>query len=830
LLANGQAVHLGPHAFDLLVALVEQSGHLVTKDELLGRVWSRVVVEENTLQAHISALRKVLGASAITTVSGRGYRFSQEVILIGAAAGSSASALKHNLPHALTSFIGREKEMAELAQLLGTARLLTLTGAGGCGKTRLAIELARQRAHAYPDGACLVELAALSDAALVPDTVAAVLGIKEKAGARVIDTLTEYLASRSALLVLDNAEHLIEACAQLSESLLRRCARLVILVTSRERLGITGELIYRVPSLSMPDEEADTTPESIAAYESARLFIERARLQLPQFAVNTQNSAAVASICRRLDGIALALELAAPRVRTLSVEELSRGLDHRFELLTGGSRTALPRHRTLRALINWSYDLLTDAEKAMLRTVSVFVGGWTLEAARKVFDVDQPDGSNVLDLLTSLVDKNLIAVDAHDGATRYSMLETVRDYARERLSETSEQARLQDRHLAFFLALAEQANREKSDAGAAAWLDRLETERDNFRSALSWSIESPTDDASVRLAGALCWFWLVRGHVTEGRHWLGATLGAPGPKPDYVALTYALRGASLLAQRQDDHVAARRAAEESLAILTQAGDRRGMARSWQSLGVVAHSQADYRSARDCYEQALALFRELDDGEGIHVVLSNLGHVALNEGRYDEAGLRLAESVAVGRKVNDWHLPHALTALGATTHHQGNPELARRQLTEALEAWRKRGDPEGTAWALDELAIVALDGGDHPGALSLLREALVIKRDLGHRTAIAATSLSRFGRVAVALGESVAAARFWGQARRLREDSGSVAPTSPQYERRIAELRAAMGEEAFHVAWDEGRAMTLDQAVDYALEFGSGGPTEQPKRR
>ena len=367
LLESGTLVHLRPHALDLLLAFAERAGQLVTKDELLKRVWRSVVVEENTLQAHISALRKVLGSEAIATVSGHGYRFTQQVIQIAAGASSSASTPKHNLPHALTSFIGREKEITELSQLLASARLLTLTGSGGCGKTRLAIQLAKQRAHAYPDGAWLVELAALTDAALVPQTVASVLSIKEKVGSSLIDTIAEHLASRALLLVLDNAEHLIDACAQLAESLLQRCERLVILVTSREPLTITGELIYRVPSLSVPDEKTDTKPESVAAYESARLLIERARLQRPDFAVTPQNSAAIASICRRLDGIALALELAAPRLRTLSVEELSRRLDRRFELLTEGSRTALPRHRTLRALIDWSFDLLTDAEKAMLR-------------------------------------------------------------------------------------------------------------------------------------------------------------------------------------------------------------------------------------------------------------------------------------------------------------------------------------------------------------------------------------------------------------------------------------------------------------------------------
>ena len=831
--ASGKVVHLGPHAFDLLVTLAERSGHLVSKDELLGRVWGKVVVEENTLQTHISTLRKVLGPNSIATVSGRGYRFTLEVTPFDAAAPASARASKHNLPHDLTSFIGREREIAELTQLLGRARLLMLTGAGGCGKTRLAIELAKRQTHAYSEGAWLVELAALTDGALLPQTVATALSIQEKVGARITDTIAENLASCALLLVLDNAEHLIEACAQLAESLLRRCERLVILVTSREQLSVTGELVYRVPSLSVPDEESDTTPESIVAHESARLFIERARLQLPNFEITPRNSAAIASICRRLDGVALALELAAPRVRTLSVEELSRGLDRRFELLTEGSRTALPRHRTLRALINWSYDLLNDAEKAMLRSVSVFAGGWTLDAAEQVFGLAQPNRSSVLDLLTSLADKNLITVETHEGATRYGMLETVRDYGRDWLRETSEKAQLQDRHLAYFLTLAEEARRQRSATNAPARLDRLETERDNFRAALSWSIASHADDAGVRLAGALSWFWFLRGYATEGRRWLSATLADQDTSYNPAARILALRAVSMLAQRQGDPVVAKRMAEEALAISIEAGDRHGIAESWQSLAVVAHSQTDYRAARECYERAIVLLRELDDRAEIGVMLCGLGQMATAEGDYDEAGVRLAESVAIARAIGDWLLPNALTALGTVAHYQGNSELARSLLDEALTSRRMMAYREGTADSLVALAVVAHDCGDHSGAQTQLREALEIQRELGEPQAVA-NALDIFGEVAFALAGPVPAARLWGQAQRLREESASsttnwvggsdVTPTRRERrERDVAAGRATLGEEAFEVAWNEGRLMTLEQAVDFGLNVGLAGP-------
>ncbi len=519
LLAGGQLVHLGAHAFDLLVALVERSGHLVTKDDLLGRVWGRVIVEENTLQSHISALRKVLGREAITTVSGRGYRFALEVTRFSATA--TAATPNHNLPHFLASFIGREKEIAELSQLLGNARLLTLTGAGGCGKTRLAIVLAKQQVHAYPDGAWLVELAALTDAGLLPQAVATVLGVKERAGAALLDTLAEYLASRALLLVLDNAEHLIEACAQLSESLLQRCPRLVILVTSRERIGITGEQTYRVPSLSVPDEESDTTPESIAAHESTRLFIERARLQQPQFAITARNAGAIASICRRLDGIALAIELAAPGVRTHSIEELCHRLDKRFELLAEGSRTALPRHRTLRSLIDWSYELLRDDEKTMLQ---------------------------------------------------------------HRLEDTGGRAAVRVRHRDYYLSLAEEADPKLRGAEQAEWLRRLEDEHENLRAGLEWSLVEAGSKGGLRLCGALQRFWWTRGHFSEGRQWCTRVLCKDGAEARTRERAYALNAAGVLSFDQADYPAARALHEESLAIRRELGDRSGIAASLNNLG------------------------------------------------------------------------------------------------------------------------------------------------------------------------------------------------------------------------------------------------------
>ena len=699
LLASGAPVHLRPRAFDLLVALVERSGHLVTKDELLQRVWGKVIVEENTLQVNISALRKVLGANAIAAVLGRGYRFTLDVTRIDTAPIAPAVSPKHNLPHPLTSFIGRDKEIAELARLFASTRLLTLTGSGGCGKTRLAIQLAGQRANAYSDGAWLVELAALTDGTLLPQAIASVLGIKEQVGASLIDTIAEHISSRPLLLVLDNAEHLLDACAQLAESLLRRCERLTILVTSRERLGITGELIYRVPSLTVPDQQTDQTPESIAAYESAQLLIERARLHRPDFAISARNSAAIASICRRLDGVALALELIAPRVRTLSVDELSRRLDQRFELLTEGSRTALPRHRTLRSLMDWSYDLLNDAEKAMLRRVSVFSGGWTLEAVQQVCCSEVGATSDAFDLLSSLAEKNLILAETNN-ATRYGMLETMRQYAQQLLRKHGEETSIHRKHLSYMLGMTNEANGKRVDA-PPSWLDRIEVEIDNMRAALSWSTGAGVDAANgLRLAAALHGLWQVRGHLSEGRVWLSRLLDAVPAGQEDLARAKALRLASALAQQQDDYSAAEALAHQALATYKTLGQRSEIAEALETLGNLARNRRDFAIANALYEECLAVRQEAGDRSGAATALWCLGYSASEVG--DQAAARnwLERSETILRELDDWRVAYPLSALAVVDYLRHDYASAKGRLAEALRFQRQAGHRLGIARLAD----------------------------------------------------------------------------------------------------------------------------------
>ncbi|MBT9486770.1 MAG: tetratricopeptide repeat protein [Rubrivivax sp.] len=773
LLDAGVAVAIGPRAFDLLTMLVERAGHLVTKDELLAHVWPQVIVEEAALQMQISALRKLLGRETIMTVTGCGYRFALDVAWVGTEPAALPAAPRHNLPQPLTSFIGREGQISELRALLGSARLLTLTGAGGCGKTRLAMQLAVDLTGAYPDGIWLVEFAALAEPALVPQAVAQVFGLKDQPGRNLTQTIAEHLAPQQLLLVLDNAEHVLEACAQITDAVLRASARLRVLVTSRERLGIVGEFTYRVPSLSVPAPEQVPTPAQISACESAQLFIERAQFQQPQFVVTAGNATALASICHRLDGIPLAIELAAARVRSMPVEEVGRRLDQRFDLLTGGSRTALPRHQTLRSLIDWSYDLLSSAEQALLCRASIFAGGWTLEAAAQVCTGDAVDGKDLLNLMTSLADKSLVSAKAHGGVTRYSLLETMRYYTRDRLAQRGEETALSRRHFDHVLSLAEVADDKLAGDGQRLWLDRLDAEHDNLRAALAWSCTGGGNATEgLRLAAAVGWFWRSRGHLSEGRRWLSLLINATAGGQDNPIRADALRRAGLLAMDQADYPAAQALLEEALVTYRRVGDRRGIARALYSLGLVAMEQARLSAAELLFEESMALYRAL--GANLGLVLSNLGQVCQQLGNHSKAQALYEEALAIQRTLGD------RATIAVLTHNLGS------------------------ALSLQ---------GDYPRAQAMLKDALAIWNELASRLWLA-LSLEEFASLAWRQAQAARAACLWGRAARLREEIGSVRSPSAQatLDTCVAAARAAMGGQAFEAAWAEGRAKALDEVV------------------
>jgi predicted ATPase/class 3 adenylate cyclase len=729
----------------------------------------------------------------------------------------SLEAFAHNLPAQLTSFIGREQAIAEVKQLLVAARLLTLTGSGGCGKTRLALQVGADLLEEYADGVWLVELAGLADPALVPQAAAAALGVREEPGRPLTATLTDYLCRKQVLLILDNCEHLLTACAQLTEALLRSCPRLQILASSREGLGIGGEQAYRIPSLSVPDAASLPSLERLQGFEAVQLFADRARLSQPTFAVTEVNAAAVTQVCRRLDGIPLAVELAAARVKALPVEKLNERLDNMFRLLTGGSRTALPRQQTLQALIDWSYDLLSPSEQVLLRRLSVFAGGWTLEASEAVCVGENVEEWEILDLLTSLVEKSLVLYEERSGEGRYRLLETVRQYARDRLLEAAEGAAVRERHRDWFLALVEQGLEEESET---ARLDRLEREHDNLRAALTWLRAQGEGEAGLRLGGALGWFWFVRGYAREGREHLAGLLALPGAEAPTAARGEALQAAGRLAHYQGDYEAAQALFTESLAIHRELGNKHGIAWSLCWLGWVASFQADYGAARGRFAESLGLFRELENNGGIAWSLNGLGTVARDQGDHRAARVLLEESLAIFRGLgHKWGIAHTLCYLGGAAHDQGDYEAARSLLEEAMAIYREVGDKPGIASSpLGSLGSVARDQGDDAAARVLFTESLALHRELGHRLGIV-KDLEGLAALAVAQAQPERAARLLGAAEALREVIGAPLPPADRagHDRSVPAVRTALGEQAFATAWAEGRAMSLDEAVAFALE-------------
>jgi len=681
----------------------------------------------------------------------------------------SLRAFQHNLPLQLTSFIGRERELEELKRLLGQTRLLTLMGVGGAGKTRLALQVAAEVLGDYGDGIWLTELAPLADPELVPQTVASALGVREQPGRAMVDTVTEYLRPRSCLLILDNCEHLLEASARLAQGLLRSCPELRVLASSREGLGVAGETTYHVLSLSVPESVRKATPDSIAPFEAVRLFLERAQSHHPSFRITDANAPAVAQICRRLDGIPLAIELASARVRALPVEQLAGRLDDRFRLLTGGSRTALPRQQTLQATINWSYDLLAEQERVLFARLSVFAGGWTLEAAETVCSGDGIEPSEVLDLLTSLVGRSIAVYTQPEGEGRYALLETMRQYARDRLVESGAAPSVRDRHRAFFLAQA------MGDDSTAEWSARIETEHANLRAALDWC-QGPDGDrgAGLRLADLLFVFWR-NGHIDEGRQRLAEALAGVGS-----ARTAARGGALLRAGWLSSFAGAESQAwthfEESLSIYRDL-DRQDMV-AWvlDGLGWVAYLRGECSAARGLCEQGLELHRRLGMQGGVAQSLDLLCQLALFEGDHAAARAAGEESLAL-RPGNRRGLAFSLNSLGEVAAAEGNLRQARELHCESLAIRRELGDKGSVAWSLDSLAALC-----------------------------------------AAEAKALMAARLFGAAAALLEALGMrrLAPTQEQFGQKEDAVRQGLGTEAFERAYAEGRAMTMEEAVAYAL--------------
>lgn len=731
----------------------------------------------------------------------------------------SLDTLPNNLPVQLTSFIGREREIAAVKGILATARLLTLTGAGGAGKTRLALQVAAELLEEFAEGVWLVEFGALSDPALVPQTVAASLGLREHSERPILTILTDFLQFKRVLLVMDNCEHVVAECARLTDHLLRACPDMRILVTSQTTLGVPGEVAYGVPPLALPDPRPAPSPEQLTQFEAVRLFVERASLSKPGFAVTADNAAAVAQVVHQLDGIPLAIELAAARAKVMSVQQISARLEDRFRLLTAGARTAAPRHQTLKAAMDWSYELLTGPERTLLRRLSVFAGGWTLEAAEAVCAGGDVEGGQVLDLLARLVDRSLALVEEiPGGATRYRLLETVRQYGRERLRESGEEERTRTRHRDWFLLLAEQAEGHLQGPEMPVWLDRLEIEHDNFRLALEWCKTAGGDAAYwLRLAGALWRFWDVRGYWSEGRTWLdGAIAQTAGLLT--VSRVKVLNGAAYLASYQGDYARAVALSEESLGLSQRLGDKRGKVSCLNIMGMEACRLEKFDRAAELGKESFVLSQEVGDWWGAVEARVVLAIAARAQGDFERASTLLEEIVSHVRQVGDkYRLAVALNYLGLVKRELGDYARAKALLEETLALAQELRDKWGTAFAQSNLGIVAWYQQDYPRAADLFAKSLRLRVEVGEKRGIV-TSLVGLAAVAVAQGQGERAAMMFSTAEALREAIGVPLPPfiRSNYEQYVTATRTGLGERRFTEAWAKGQTMTLDEAIAYAL--------------
>ncbi len=691
-------------------------------------------------------------------------------------------ATPNNLPQQVTSFVGRDRELAEVVQCLRKARLLTLLGVGGLGKTRLSLQVAAQVMDDYPDGVWFVEFAPISDGQLVPQTVASTLGVKEEAGRPVTEALAKHVADRRLLLILDNCEHVLAACAELVRSLLQSGPQLRIMASSREPLHVAGEMTYPVPSLAVPDTSRPITLAQVTQYEAVRLFVDRAVAVSPAFRLTDQNAAAVAAVCRRLDGIPLAIELAAARVRALSVEKIAERLNDRFRLLTGGDRTAPSRQQTLRSSIDWSHDLLTRKEQILFRRLAVFAGGWTLEAAESICSADDVGQSEVMDLLAELVDKSLVTVELNGG--RCGFLETVREYADEQLAKGGDGDATRSAHLAFFLALAEKVAPDLLGPEQAAGLRRLDLEWENILSAHEYCVRRQTDsDQAYRLVNAVKHYWFMRGLLNLGHHVTTEAIAIPAPEAQSLARCRALWVAGQICSYTGRYEEAQRYLAESLAIARHHGDRRMIAAVQNILALAALGRGDRAAARLHGEEALDLARQSGSKSEIVVASNALAQLNRLDGKLDEAELLYGEAVAQANELGAREFA-AIGSLG--------------------------------------LAMVAIGRGSIDRARDLLQDVLTIADETGSMPAEQSAVEVAAG-LAALQKDSERFARLYGAAEAqmlrtgIRRDPADEAFLQPF----LAITREALGESRFASAEASGRAMPFDRAIAEVRAWLSG---------
>jgi predicted ATPase/class 3 adenylate cyclase len=751
-----------------------------------------------------------------------------------------------NLPEQLTSFIGRERELAELAGLLEHHRLVTLIGTGGSGKTRLMLEAATHVLDRHGDGVWLVELAPIADADQVDDEVARTLGIHIEPGKAVLDSLIDFLRSKSLLLLLDNCEHVVGSVALLVLDLVRASPGLTIFASSREALGIPGEVVFQVPSLGLPgpatvlepQETAVQPLQAVADTEAVRLFVDRATSVLPSFELTPANAAAVVEICRRLDGIPLAIELAAARVTVLSVEEIAERLGDRFRLLRGGRRAAVPRQQTLQALIDWSWDLLEEADKRLLRRLAVFAGGCTLDYAAAVSGpvteargnvptggAGDETGFETLEGLNRLVDRSLVVVD-RTAPTRYRLLETIRQYAQDRLDEAQETAEVRSRHLGFFLRLALQAQPELRGPDMVVWLDRLDADADNLRTALEWAFETDTD-AALRLSSAMALYWRSRFVGSEEVERLGRAAGivlaspvtGPDISPEKAALAArVLAAAAEAAALWGNPAMASEWAEEAVGRARRAEGQEGLVEALSARALAAVFLGLGEEARSAGDEIVELARSRQDWWLLAMTETGLALSDLNTGGPEPAEARIVSATEAARRSgNPFAIAFTANTRGQLSGLIGRVDDARHWFEEAIQAYERMGDRRFALMARSDLAHALRRTGATSEAEEVYRQTLPAWQHAGTRGAIA-NQLECFAFLALAGGSTVRAARLFGAAETVREAAGAnmLPHERAEYEAAQATLRGRLDAAALGGAWSEGRKLTLEEAIAFAL--------------
>ena len=839
LLADGVPLAVGARAFDLLLVLVAERKRVVSHQELLALVWPGLVVEENNLRQHVSGLRKFLGAHALTTVPGRGYRFTLlldegpgEATSLPAAKPTSQRGLPANKP----TLIGRENDLSAVLALLADTHLLTLVGAGGVGKTRLALEVADCAGAGFADGVCFVELAPVTDPSLLVRTIAGVLDVHEEATRPLIDTLLDVLRRRSVLLILDNCEHLIESCASFAELVLHQSRGARTLATSREALGVAGEVAWRLPSLSTAPPDAPGSVGEFLAFPASRLFVERAQAVAPGFRLTAANVSAVARVCHQLDGIPLALELAAARVSSMTIEQLAERLDNRFALLTRGRRTALLRHQTLRSLIDWSHDLLAAPERVLLRRLSQFAGGWTLEAAEAVCSASPIARDEVLDLLAQLVEKSLVVMDApgdvpsrpltdHPNAgPRYRLLETIRQYGMEKLLVANELEDTRRRHLADCSELAERIRPMLTRAEQLHWHARAEAELDNFRQALQWSLRSGQAEEGLRLFNSLTRFWYKNMHWKEMVGWqerLAEAYRREGRAPS-IHYARSFYGAGMLATNFDPPLG-RRLCEQCGEVSRSLGFDEGMAWSLMWMGYIDTRQRD-SATQQLFEDSLVHGRRIEDPwrQGFllaQALICYAGYEALMR-RDESAEAMVVESEAqIARIGNDrLYIGHGRALLGTIAIRRGQFDRAHELLAESLAMYRAVESNFDIAGSLAQQGFLALRRKKPAQALALFRLSLPMYRNYPTSPGVT-RGLAQLLIAYAACGQSHVAARLAGVLgvdAAPAELSGAV---KQAYEEALIDVQRALAAAEFFRELEAGRVMDREAAVAYALAAG-----------